>query len=212
MRQIVFSVLIFLISSLSLAYTPAEGNVTATFGPYLYENNFKPTSSGATSPKLAGVGLIVLGDMNDHGSLEIAMFKLNKLYFRDEGLKAIVEEKEIIHITMGYRWWHSPYVSTSLSFFSSYSMGDPKIIHSDFAPGTEIDTSARDTTEYGFDGALHADLWDNDIWAVIAEVRYSLSVTSKKNEKSDHYGMMLGLRYLIQDKVRVNQPDSPAKQ
>ena len=79
-------------------------------------------------------------------------------------------------------------------------MGDPKIIHSTFAAGAEIDTSARDTTEYGFDWAVQGDIWSNDKMAVIAETRYSLSVTSKEKEKSDHYGLMLGIRYLIQEK------------
>ena len=197
--KIIFYFLIF-ITLQGQAYTPQEGNVTATLGPIFYKTNFAGSVSGASSPQLTGIGLIALGDINNVGSLEIAMFDLKKIYFREENGKYIAEEKEIIHITMGYRYWINPYFSTSLSFYSSYSFGDPRIIHNDFPVGTQIDTSAQDTTEYGFDGAVQGDIWSDEKWALIAELRYSLSVTGKKNENSDHYGAMVAARYLIQEK------------
>ncbi len=198
---------IFLVSTSVLAYTPSEGNVTATLGTFGYKTNFAGSPSGAVSRNLAGLGLVALGDINNIGSLEIAMFDLHKVYFREEAGKYIAEEKEVIHITMGYRYWINPYFSSSLSFYSSYSLGEVRIVHSDFTPGTEIDTSARDTTEYGFDLAFQGDIWSNEKWAVVGEARYSLSVTSKKSEQSDHYGIMLGARYQIQEKL----PDGSLK-
>ena len=195
------SLIIFLFITQAQAYTAQEGNVTATLGAFVYKTNFNGSDSGASSAKLAGLGLIALGDINSNGSLEIAIFDLHKVYFREELGKYVAVEKEVIHITMGYRYWINPYFSTSLSFYSSYSLGDLRIVHSDFLPGTEIDTSANDTTEYGFDLAVQGDLWSAEKWAVISEVRYSLSVTSKKNENADHYGIMLGLRYQIQEKL-----------
>lgn len=201
-----FSVVFLVCSSVS-AYTPSEGNVTATLGTFGYKTNFSGSATGAASRNLAGLGLIALGDINNIGSLEIAMFDLHKVYFREEAGKYIAEEKEVIHITMGYRYWINPYFSSSLSFYSSYSLGEVRLVHSDFAPGTEIDTSARDTTEYGFDFAFQGDIWSSEKWAVIGEARYSLSVTSKKSEQSDHYGVMLGVRYQIQEKL----PDGSIK-
>lgn len=180
---------------------PQEGNVTATLGSFFYKTNFQDSPTGASSPNRAGLSLIAVGDINTVGSLEIGLFDLHKIYFRDELGKYIAEEKEVMHITMGYRYWINPYFSTSLSFYSSYSLGETKLIHSDFAPGLEIDTSAQDTTEYGFDWAVQGDVWGNEKWAVVGEARYSLSVTSKPAEKSDHYGFMLGLRYAIQEKL-----------
>ncbi len=198
---ITVSLTIFLFLVQAKAYTPHEGNVTATLGTLVYKTNVKDSVTGASSPYLGALGLTALGDINDFGSLEIAMFDLHKIYFRDELGKFIAVEKEVIHITMGYRYWINPYFSTSLSFYSSYSLGDTRIIHSDFLPGTEIDTSANDTTEYGFDLAVQGDLWSQEKWAVISEARYSLSVTSKKSESADHYGVMLGVRYQIQEKL-----------
>ncbi len=184
----------------ALAYNPSSGNVSAVLGPYMYKTNFSSSESGAISPILGGYGLMAVGDVNDKGSLEIAMFDMHKLYIRNQDGLFISEEKEVIHITMGYRWWLSSYLSTSLTFYSSYSLGLPKIVHSDFPAGAAIDTSARDTTEYGFDLALQDEIWSEGHYAVVADLRYSLSVTSKKDEKSDHYGLFLGIRYLVQGK------------
>jgi hypothetical protein len=194
-----FLVILLLVFQVS-AYVPNEGNVTATLGTFFYKNNFADTVYGAHSQNLSGLGLIVLGDLNTIGSLEIAIFDLYKQYYREQAGYELVEEKEVVHITMGYRYWINPYFSSSLSFYSSYSMGDAKIVHSTFVPGTEIDTSARDTAEYGFDFAIQGDLYSRELWAITAEARYSFSVTSKENEKSDHYGLMLGFRHLMQEK------------
>ena len=125
----IFLVILLLVSQ-SSAYVPNEGNVTATLGTFLYKNNFPDTKYGAHSPDFASLGLIALGDLNTTGSLEIAIFDLQKLYYREQAGFELVEQKEVIHITMGYRYWINPYFSSSLSFYSSYSMGDVKIVHS----------------------------------------------------------------------------------
>ena len=143
---------------------------------------------------------MVNGDINNKGSLEIGIFQMNKVYMREELGKFIGEQTALVHITMGYRRWFSEYVSGSLSLSSGYSMGSPKIVHSDFVPGSESNTSARDTTEYGFDLALQTELYSQPTYAVVFDARYSLSVTNKKNENADHYGMMLGLRHTYQEK------------
>ena len=209
MRNIIralFIILLFLTSK-ALAYQPKEGKVTATLGPYFTQTNFKGSSSGAVPGVMSGFGLIALGDFSSYSSLEIGMFTMPKLFFRESVGKYISEQTQILQFTMGYRYWINPYFSTSLAFFSTYSMGLVGIIHSDFAPGQEIDTSARDVTEYGFDVALQGDLWKNDKMAVTLEGRYSASVTNKPDEHGDHYGFLLGFRYLVQeDKVVQKRP------
>jgi hypothetical protein len=192
-----------LLAHQSLAYSPQEGKITATLGPYINTTNFSGSDTVPRPGYLGGYSIVAVGDISSSGSLEIAMIYLpSMLFVRDEGGKYQVENTQVMHITMGYRWWLNPYFSTSLAFYSAYSIGDPNIVHSDFVPTNTIDTSARDTTEYGFDWAVQGELWSNDRWAAIAEGRYSLSVTSKKNEHSDQYGIMIGARYLVQeDKV-----------
>ena len=184
----------------SLAYAPQEGNITYYFGPYLYKTNFAGSNSGANSPNLLSLGLVVNGDVNEKGSLEIGIFQLNKIYFREDSGLFIGEQTALTHITMGYRRWLGEYFSTSLTFFSDYSMGSTKIVHSDFAVGSEINTSAKDTTEYGFDFAIQTELFSRPNYTVVLDTRYSWSVTNQKNEKADNYGVLLGVRYSIYDK------------
>ncbi len=198
--KFMFYFIFLTLSSPTFAYSPSSGSVNAIFGPYAYKTNFGGSDSGVTSPYRGGYGLMAVGDVSDWGSLEIAMFDMHKLYVRQQSGLFVAEEKEVVHITMGYRWWLNHYLSTSLTFYSSYSLGDPRIIHSDFPIGAEIDTSARDTTEYGFDIALQSELWSYEKYAVVADARYSISVTNKENEKSDHYGLFVGVRYLVQQK------------
>lgn len=199
-NQVVLIIFTILSLNKTFAYTPEEGNVSAILGLTTYKTNFEGSSSGATAPYLGGVSLVAVGDVNDHGSLELGMFYMDKLYFRDENAKYIAEKTQVMHITLGYRYWISSLFSTSLSFFSAYSMGDPETTHSDFIKGSEIDTSARDKTEYGFDFALQGEFWSKDRITLVWDARYSRSVTAKVNEHSDHYGFLLGVRYFIQEK------------
>lgn len=196
--SILTTIIIYSISS--LAYAPEEGNITSYFGPYLYKTNFKGSDTGATSPLMLGLGLVVNGDVNTKGSLEIALFFLNKTYYREEAGKFIAEQTALTHFTMGYRRWFTDSFSSSLSFSSGYSMGTPRIVHSDFPIGSEIDTSAGDTVEYGFDLSLQKEILKQPAYVVVLDARYSMSVTNKKNENSDQFGILLGFRYSVQEK------------
>lgn len=182
----------------TFAYTPKEGNVTATLGPFVHKTDFEGSPH---SPLLGGVGLIANGDINDKGSLEIAMIHFNKAYFRDQGGLNIAEQTELIHITMGYRRWFNPYLSGSLAFTTGYAMGDPQMIRSDFPSGQEIPTSARDPVEYGVDLSIQTDLFNKNDVSLILDTRYNLSLTKKSSEHSDGYGALLALRFMVQEKV-----------
>jgi hypothetical protein len=118
------------------------------------------------------------------------------------------EESDRIQITMGYRHWFANWLSAGLAFSSSYAMGDTRTIRDDFTPRglKAIDTSASDTTEYGFDFSLQWEVFSYQRLALIADAIYSLSVTGKPNETTDHYGVMLGIRYFIQEKPVVEKP------
>ena len=201
--SILTAILFYSISS--LAYAPEEGNITSYFGPYLYKTNFKGSDTGAKSPLMLGLGLVVNGDVNSKGSLEIALFLLNKTYYREEAGKFIAEQTDLTHFTMGYRRWFTDSFSSSLSFSSGYSMGTSRIIHSDFPVGAEIDTSAKDTVEYGFDLSIQKELIKYPAYVVVIEARYSMSVTNKKNENSDQFGVLLGFRYSVQEKNISNK-------
>lgn len=193
----------------SWGYTPKEGNVTANLGPFIYKTNFKGSNTGIQSQVLTGTGLLVNGDINEKGALEIGLFHMDKYFFREKDGLYMAENTDLIHITMGYRRFLGSLVSVSLALYSSYSLGDPHIAHNEFAPNGDIDTSARDVTEYGFDMAVQYELWSQDRLGIVADLRYALSVTNKANERSDHFGTFISLRYFVQDK---DGPERPTKE
>lgn len=185
----------------TFAYTPEEGNVTATFGPFFNRTNFTGSRLLPEAPVNTDLGIIANGDVSDHSSLEIALFYMDKLYYRQQGDLWEEERTNVLHITMGYKYWLSSTFSTSLALFSAYPMGDAVTVHNEEPPsGPPFDTSARKTVSYGFDFALQAELWSSGRYALVADARYSLNATKKSDEYADHYGVLIGLRYFIQGK------------
>lgn len=196
----VLFLLFFMLGLKVFAYEPQEGNVTATFGPFVSRTDYPGSDNIDNVPWFGDIGLIAQGDLNEHGALEIAMFHMHKAYFRNNGPSVLAESTELMHITMGYRYWISPLWSASLAFSSSYPMGKRHVIHNDFATPDTFNTSASDTVDYGFDFSIQTELWNEDRFSVISDVRYGLSITDKQDEKGSHYGLMLGLKYLVQEK------------
>lgn len=206
LAQVLIATATLFAPQLATAYQPKEGNISATLGWLVHQTNFDASHTGTKAPYQGDIGLIATGDINDVGAFEIGMYHLNKQYFRSEGFRYVGEAVETIHISMGYRHWWSPQFSTALSFASSHSMGYVTRIHDDFAPGPAINTSASDTTEYSADLLLQYDIFTHDRITTAVYGLYSLSFTGKPNEKADHYGFMIGLRYFIQEKQIVEKP------
>ncbi|MFZ3229934.1 MAG: hypothetical protein WA160_07005 [Pseudobdellovibrio sp.] len=193
-------ILIFFDLPCAFGYTPKEGSVSGLVGPFLYKSDFTTSDTGAKSPTLGGFGLIVQGDVSDHSALEISLFHMNKVYLREQTNRFIMEETQLIHIAMGYRYWFNPYFSTAAAIYSAYSMGEPKTTHNDFSSISDIDTSARDTTEYGFDLSVESELWSQNNISIVVDGRYAASVTNKPNEKGNHYGIFIAWKFLVQEK------------
>lgn len=194
-------------ASVCWGYTPSDGNVSVYTGLFLSKTQVNSKAGSPDAPTRAGLAAVVLGDINKNSSLEIGLFLFDKDYYREENGLYIGEETRLIHVTMGYRRWLTKYLSASLTFYSSYPMGDVIVTRNDFPPGTTVTTSARDATEYGFDFAVQYDVWEHDLNAVVLDLRYSKSVTAKSAEDGDHYGLLIGYRYLLQDK----KPDVKVK-
>lgn len=197
----------FILTSACWGYTPSDGNVSVYTGPFFSKTNVSSKNYSTDAPARLGLGAIVLGDINKHSSLEIGLILMDKDYYREESLNYLGEETRLIHITMGYRRWFSKYLSASLTFFSAYPIGDVVVTHENIAPGSDVTTSARDATEYGFDFAVQYEVWERDLNAVVLDLRYSKSVTPKTSEDADHYGLLIGYRYLLQEK----KPDAKMK-
>lgn len=192
--------LLTVLAESSFAHTPKEGLIMATMGPFLYRTNFDSRYSEVNSPLLAGAGLVVEGDVDRHGGIELGAFYLHKDYFRREGQDVLQEKNKIMYITMGYRHWLNRQISGAAAFYSSYTMGDYRTLHSDFPADSPADTSARDTTDYGFDFSLQYEFFKHKNMLFVFDARYSLNVTPKFHEEADHYGAMIGVKYKVQDK------------
>ncbi len=192
--------ILLLIPFQSSAYTVKEGNISASLGPFIYQTNYESGPGRPKSPLMGDMALLVQGDVNERSSLEISLFHMNKVFFRDHGGSFIEEQLELMQVGLGYRVWVNHYVSVAWALYSSYAMGDYKTVHYEQSPGNDIDTSARDITEYGMDFSLQAEVWSQDRLAVIMDARYGRSLTSKPNEHGDHYGMLVALRYFIQSR------------
>lgn len=203
-RKLVIVFSLILLSLESFAYTPQEGNVSGLLGPMIYKTNFNGSSSVPAAPWLGSFGIMAIGDVSATGSLEIAMYFMNKIYYRHQASQYISDETQLVHVSMGYRWWLNSAFSVSLGFFSGYPVGDIRILHSDFPQA--IDTSANVNTSYGVDLGLEAELWTHDRWAVVGDVRYSRLLTARDDESGDHYGLLLGLRYFIKEKKKADKP------
>lgn len=182
------------------AYNPKEGNILAKLGYFAGKTRFGDSNSHIETPLQGGFALFAEGDMYDKGGIEIGIMNFHKIFIRQQANQFISETNELMLITMGYRHWFNTWLSASLMFYAEYSMGNPEIVHSDFTPANAIDTSARDTTEYGFDLSAQTLLYEKDRYAVVLDARYAINVTSKDHEYADHYGAFLAFQYFVQEK------------
>jgi hypothetical protein len=189
--------IIFMFNFDLFAHSPEEGQIWVTTGPYFYQ-----TKTSVPQPEKApylGYGLIAEGDVDYNGGVEIALFYLDKLYFIEKGGDQVVEKIKRMFITTGYRHWFNRTFSFAGALFSSYSMGDPKIVVSpDTVDG--LKTSARNITEYGMDFSLQVEVWGNGVIAAVVDTRYSWSTTRNEGEDADVYGVTLAFKYLIPKK------------
>ena len=183
-------------SNESAAHTPKEGDIRATAGPYFYRTRSSQTDLVKNSPYL-GAGLVAEGDVDYNGGVEIAILTQDKLYIAHEGDDTLAERITRLHITTGYRHWVTSFLSLGLAFYSSYSMGDAKVILDDRPSGQGLETSAREITEYGLDLSAQWEVITIHDVAIVVDGRYSLSVTRKIHENADLYGFLIGLKYLL---------------
>lgn len=179
----------------AIAHAPKEGDVWATASPFFYRS-ITDAKYSKGSPNVGGA-IVAEGDVDYNGGVEIAMIYVDKTYVSHTDEDSFVERIKRVHITTGYRHWFMPWVSAGAAFFSSYSMGDAQVIDDNRPSGRELETSARDITEYGFDFSVQWEVWRQDEFAVVADSRYFLSTTRKIHEDADLYGVLLGIKYLV---------------
>lgn len=190
-------------SGAAFAHRPDDGKVYASFGPYLFQTH--RWQEQFASPIRTGWGLVAEGDFNKYGGLEFAMLYMNQIFGIEREDKKVIEQVKRMYIAMGWRHWFARDFSVSPSFFSSYVMGDAKIIRNDFGTPDPPHTSARDPVDYGIGISAQLEAFHFENFAVIIDGRYNYSLTPKRGEDMNTYGFFIGFKYFIQGK----QPDDP---
>ncbi len=195
-----FIILIAIIlSKISYAHQPEEGKVFGTLGGFLNHTQAIYTSEAPYSRFNPGFGLLAEGDISSHGGLEIGLFYFLKTYKREFGVNGlVVANVDKIDIPMGYRYWLSPQLSGAVAFSSSFSVGDSFVSYSNVVG--DQSTSASNITDYGFDFSVQWEFWTNNVFSLLLDGRYSLSISSNLGEDANTYGILVGLKYLIQEK------------
>lgn len=200
LAAIILIVLLSLSANESFAYTGKEGNLAIILGPTIYKTNFGGANPDYNNNYGSNLALIAVGDLSDNGGVELGIFLLEKTFLRGDNGYFLAQEAEMLHITMGWRAYFSKMFSSSITFFSAYPMGTPSTVYSNIPSSVFVNTSASDKVEYGFDFAAQAEVANWGKVAVITDLRYSLSLTPKEEEHADHYGAMIGIRYLPLEK------------
>ena len=199
--QFIISFLFFTLFSFTdnaLAYIPRRGNVHAILGPYIFKTNYE--GEGAVASDSGGISLVILGDVNARGGLEITTTFMNKMYFRKQDGMLFSEKAQLVHVGIGYRHWWDHTWASSIVLYSSYPMAGAVTVHNDFPPGAEPTTTADENTETGLDFGIQKEIWSHKRFGVMVEGRYSWAITHKSDEYADQYGIFLGVRYFIQGK------------
>ena len=186
------------------AHTPTDGLVHGGLGAYLYQTH--SYYQDFNSPILGGWSLIAEGDLGKYGGLELTLIYMNPIFVVERDDKKVIERVKRMYIAMGYRHWFNRDWSLSPSFFSSYVMGDARMIRNDFPQSNPPSTSARDGVDYGFALSAQYETFREEHFAVVLDARYSYSVTPKYGEDSNHYGLMVFFKYFIQGK-QAEEPD-----
>ena len=190
MRRILALTLLLYLSK-AQGHLPEEGAIWLTAGPYVHQT-FVPAHHKASMPVGLGYGVLVEGDIDKNGGIEMGLFYMRKSYFQ-AGTPPITERIRRIHIPLGYRHWWSSRWSTGLSLYSSYSIGDPKPYGSLLTGAS----AARRATQYGLDASV---LWDFAIWqdyTLCLDARFSFALDPKQGERSNHYGVLAGVKFQL---------------
>ena len=193
---------VFLLSTLLFSlkawpHQPNPGRGMMSIGPLISRSVDSPTP--IASPTFWGLGLIGEMDLSSNGGLEVALMYNENQYAVISGTSEyLVERAHRLSIPLGYRHWFSKSFSLAISFYSAYRIGAWSQLYRSPALSANINTSARDVTEFGFDFSLQADIWHSKDYTVFLDSRFLSPSTDKFGENSRAYVFILGAKYQVQ--------------
>lgn len=182
------------------AHQPVDGDIYASFGALTYMTHSLDHSF--VNPPLVSPGIVVEGDLTKDGGLEVSFFYLRNPYSLKKDGKTLVERVKRLSISTGYRHWFTDKFSMASSLFTTYTMGDAKVIHDEFLPGDAPPTSARDASKYGIDLSVQYEPLRIERYSLIIDGRYAYLFTSKQHEDASHFGVFVAVKYFMQSRQR----------
>ncbi len=191
--------IIFTLGTAAYAHVPEVGKIFATFGPFVHQVSSSYVQDSLSSPLAVDFGLLGEGDFNNKDGIEVGIFYGTKTYQRAYANTHLTERINKLSVPLGYRHWFSPAFSTAIAFDANYTMGEAQVIFNNAPKGSEP-TTARSITEYGFDFSVQWEPWTQNRFAMLIDARYFYSVSAKSNEDANQATILVGLKYLIQEK------------
>jgi hypothetical protein len=198
---------VFIVITLShfcYAHQPSEGKVFGTIGPFVNHAQSVYTPE-ANTPFFLGFGALAEGDLSDHGGIEIGLFYFNKLYKRAMSNGEVISQVAKIDIPMSYRYWLNPEFSGALGFSTSFSVGNPQVNFSNVSG--DQSTSATNIADYGIDFSVQWEFWTNGLFSALVDGRYSLSLSANSGEDANQYGLLVAIKYMIQEKDKDKEKE-----
>lgn len=176
------------------AHEASDGKIHISLGSLTYQTQYKNDLGQVDAPIQGSGGFIVDGDLSDYGSLEIGIYYLDKIFLRRQSAVVLVEKIRRAYMTIGYRHWFTDKFSMALASYTSYSMGDPRRIHSSTGGDPGFETSAHDTSDHGADFSIAYEFYAHESDRAFIDFRYAKSLSSRGFEDGDHAAIFLGYK------------------
>ena len=187
------------------AHEAIDGDIYGSLGAYTYTTH-KMHHHDFPDPTITTPLLAAEADIGPHAGVEISIMYLDNAMSISEDGKSFTERLKRMYLTTGYRYWFFEKISLALSFSSSYSMGNPTTTQNQFGGDDHPGTSAYDTTEYGFEWSLQFEPFSYNRFSAVIDTRYNISITNKRAEDENHFGVLLALKYFIQSRDHKRPP------
>ncbi len=189
----------FIFVSGAYGHVPAEGKIFGSFGLNIHQVSSVKVQDSQSSPAAIDFGILGEGDVSNTGGIEFGIFYSSKTYQRAYGDTHLAERIHKLSVPIGYRYWIIPALSAGIAFDASYSMGEAQVIFNNAPVGSDP-TSARSITEYGVDFSTQWEAWSQERFGILFDARYFYSLTAKSGEDANQFSVLIGLKYMIQEK------------
>ena len=198
MKRLVLVFIFLLIPAVATAHQPAKGNIYVTLGPSILIADAEADYWGLENDPSYGLSLIVNGDVDRNGGLEVGMAYFNQLFFRDHEDQKTVGKAQRLHMNLGYRHWFVSSVSAGLLLVTHYSMGGvDEVASSDFSL---LETSGSEASDSGLSLSFQYEFSNKKDYAIIVDYRFTEMFHLPDGEESRSHMVTLGLKKHVQKK------------